>query len=110
MIRKVYEVDPLTCPRCGGAMRVVAFLTEHAVVDRIIDHLKLTFVAERLPPPCITYQRAREILSNLEKQKLDEAGRPALAKHTPRSRDKNQRLLFGEDREPETPEEDESSR
>jgi hypothetical protein len=41
MIRKVYEVDPLTCPRCGGAMRVVAFLTEHDVVDRIIEYLKL---------------------------------------------------------------------
>jgi hypothetical protein len=57
MNRKVYEVDPLRCPnsetscrtakrcpQCGGAMRVVAFLTEPAVVDRIIDHLKLTFV------------------------------------------------------------------
>lgn len=31
-------------------MRVVAFLTEHAVVDRIIRHLKLTFVAEKPPP------------------------------------------------------------
>jgi hypothetical protein len=30
-------------------MKVVAFLTEHAVVDRIIDHLKLMFVAERPP-------------------------------------------------------------
>jgi hypothetical protein len=50
MIRKVYEVDPLTCPKCGGAMRVVAFLTEHAVVDRIIDYLKLTFAAEKPPP------------------------------------------------------------
>jgi hypothetical protein len=27
MIRKIYEVDPLICPRCGGRMRVVAFLT-----------------------------------------------------------------------------------
>jgi hypothetical protein len=51
MIRKVYEVDPMSCPRCGGAMRVVAFLMEHAVVDRIIEYLKLTFVAERPPPP-----------------------------------------------------------
>jgi len=41
----------MACPRCGGVMRVVAFLTEHAVVDRIIDHLRLTFVAERPPPP-----------------------------------------------------------
>ena len=50
MIRKVYEVDPMTCPKCGGRMKVVAFITEHAVVDRIIDHLKLTFAAEKPPP------------------------------------------------------------
>ena len=31
-------------------MRVVAFLTECAVVDRIIRHLELTFVAEKPPP------------------------------------------------------------
>jgi hypothetical protein len=28
-------------------MKVVAFLTEYAVVDRIMEHLKLTFVAEK---------------------------------------------------------------
>jgi hypothetical protein len=55
MIRKVYEVNPMSCPRCGGTMRVIAFLTEHAVVDRIIDHLKLTFVAEK-PPPEVVHQ------------------------------------------------------
>ena len=32
------------------------FLTDYAVVDRIIDHLKLTFFAERPPPPHIAYQ------------------------------------------------------
>jgi hypothetical protein len=31
-------------------MKVVAFLTEHAVVDRIIRHLDLTLVAEKPPP------------------------------------------------------------
>jgi hypothetical protein len=56
MSRKVYEVNPMVCPRCGGAMRVVAFLTEHAAVARIIDHLKLTFVAERPPPPHAAFQ------------------------------------------------------
>jgi hypothetical protein len=29
-------------------MRIVAFITEYAVVDRIIDHLKLTFAAAKL--------------------------------------------------------------
>jgi uncharacterized protein (UPF0212 family) len=55
MIRKVYEVDPMTCPKCGSRMKVVAFITEHAVVDRIIDHLKLTFTAEK-PPPAWAFQ------------------------------------------------------
>ncbi len=56
MIRKVYEVDPMVCPQCGGQTKVIAFLTDYAVVDRIINHLKLTFVAERPPPPHIAYQ------------------------------------------------------
>ncbi len=31
-------------------MAVIAFLTEYAVVDRIIRHLQLTFAAEKPPP------------------------------------------------------------
>jgi hypothetical protein len=56
MIRKVYEVDPMLCPQCGGTMKIIAFLTDYPVVDKIIHHLKLTFVAERPPPPHIAYQ------------------------------------------------------
>jgi len=56
MIRKVYEVDPLICPQCGAQMKIIAFLTDYAVVDRIINHLKLTFVADRPPPPHLAYQ------------------------------------------------------
>ena len=56
MIRKVYEVDPLVCPHCGGQMRIIAFLTDHSVVDRIIHHLNLTSVADKPPPPRIVLQ------------------------------------------------------
>jgi hypothetical protein len=56
MIRKTYEVDALICPRCGGRMRVVAFLTEYAVVDRIIRHLALTFATEK-PPPAPVFEQ-----------------------------------------------------
>ena len=28
LIRRVYEVDPLVCPRCGSEMRIVSFITE----------------------------------------------------------------------------------
>lgn len=50
MIRKVYEVDPMICPICGGTMNVIAFIMDYAAVDRIIDHFKLMFVAEKPPP------------------------------------------------------------
>jgi len=56
MIRKVYEVDPLLCPNCGGQMRIIAFIIDYAVVDRIINHLNLTVVAQRPPTPHIVYQ------------------------------------------------------
>ncbi len=25
-IKRVYEVDPLACPKCGGVMRAIAFI------------------------------------------------------------------------------------
>lgn len=29
LIRKIYEMDPLICPRCGGDMRVIALLEDY---------------------------------------------------------------------------------
>ncbi len=52
-----------------------------------------------IPPDVVG--RAREILFNLEKQELDESGLPRIAYKTPKNRDKNQMLLFREDREQE---------
>ena len=56
MIRKVYEVDPLCCPACGGQMRIISFIEEPKIIDRIIAHLELTFEAERPPPPRVLQQ------------------------------------------------------
>ena len=38
MLRKVFEVDPLRCPRCGTQMEVVAWITKPSVVDAILRH------------------------------------------------------------------------
>ena len=65
MRRKVYEIDPLLCPTCGGQMRVIAFITDYSAVDRIITHLKLTFHAERPPPPHVVQQ---ELLTAAEER------------------------------------------
>jgi hypothetical protein len=47
----------MVCPKCGGTMKVIAFITEFSVVDRIINYLKLTFVAEK-PPPSRVFEQA----------------------------------------------------
>jgi hypothetical protein len=39
VISKVYEVDPLLCPRCGSEMRPVAIITDPAEVRKILRHL-----------------------------------------------------------------------
>ncbi len=54
------RIDPLICPKCGGTMRIVSFIEEHKVIDKIIDHLKLTFKAEHPPPPQAQFSVAAE--------------------------------------------------
>jgi hypothetical protein len=50
------SVRPQDLPDRLVALKVIAFLTDYAVVDRIIEHLNLSFIAERPPPPHIAYQ------------------------------------------------------
>jgi hypothetical protein len=51
-MRQVYEVDPLHCSRCGGAMRVIAVIEQLAVIRQILKHLGIAVPvgAERSPP------------------------------------------------------------
>jgi len=63
MIKKVYEIDPLICPKCGGTMRIVSFIEDHKVIDKIIKHLNLTFKAIRPPPPQAQLSMAAEEIS-----------------------------------------------
>jgi len=53
LLRHIFEVDPLACPRCGEEMRIVAFITEPKVIDRILEHLRRTKSSRRRPraPP-----------------------------------------------------------
>jgi len=46
----------MVCPKCGGTMKIIAFITEYAVADRVIDHLKLKFAAAK-PPPCHVFEQ-----------------------------------------------------
>jgi len=56
LLRKVFAVDVLACPDCGGRLRVLAFITEAAVASRILDCLGL----ESIPPPLARAQAPPE--------------------------------------------------
>jgi len=45
-----YEVDPLVCPKCFGAMRIIAFIEDPDVMKKILKHLGLWDV-KRKPQP-----------------------------------------------------------
>ena len=51
LIRKVYLADPLTCPKCGGRLRILSFIDNPCVIEKILRHLKLWDPPERPPPP-----------------------------------------------------------
>jgi hypothetical protein len=53
LIKRVYEIDPLACPQCGGKMKVIAFLEppQGAVIEKIMRHCGLwNQSAPRAPP------------------------------------------------------------
>ena len=43
LIKRIYEVDPLACPQCGGVMKVVAFIgpSQAQVIEKILKHCGL---------------------------------------------------------------------
>jgi hypothetical protein len=41
LITQAYEADPLTCPRCTGPMRIIAFIEQPEVIEKILTHLGL---------------------------------------------------------------------
>ena len=51
LIKRVYEVDPLVCPKCGGEMRIIAFIIDHDVVDAILRHLAKAEARSPRGPP-----------------------------------------------------------
>jgi len=55
LMTRAFGVDVLTCPRCGGRMKLIATITDPAVIRAILDHLRLPSVPPRphpaRPPP-----------------------------------------------------------
>ena len=59
LIRRVYEVDPLLCPKCGNTMKIIAFIERRgqaATVEKILRHCGLWIdPPPSRAPPTISY-------------------------------------------------------
>jgi hypothetical protein len=49
LIAKVFQADPLVCRRCGGPLKVVAYITDSAAIRQILQHLDIS--PPEKPPP-----------------------------------------------------------
>jgi len=50
LIQKIYEVDPLTCPKCSGKMKVISVIEDENIIKKILKHLGLWDRKARPPP------------------------------------------------------------
>ena len=48
LIRKIFNVDPLVCPKCGEGMSIIAVIVDHIQARKISSHLGYRY---RAPPP-----------------------------------------------------------
>jgi len=51
LIKKVYEANPLICPRCSGPLKIISLIGDSPVIEKILRHLKLWERPARPPPP-----------------------------------------------------------
>ena len=50
LIQKIYEVDPITCPKCSATMKVINVIEDEDVIKKILKHLGLWDLKARPPP------------------------------------------------------------
>jgi len=46
-----YIIDPSMCSKCGGDMRIIAFIEDYKVIKKILDYLGIYEFGRDRPPP-----------------------------------------------------------
>ena len=49
LLKKIWDIDALKCPQCGGQMKAISFIEQPSVIRRILKHLDLW--EDHRPPP-----------------------------------------------------------
>jgi hypothetical protein len=97
LIRHIYQADPLLCPKCGGTMKIIAFIEAHQpdLIRKILEHRGLWHdPPPRAPPrssppsrpvrsspepdsaPGITHEVDPDFLEHVHREALDQPKLP----------------------------------
>jgi hypothetical protein len=54
LVKRIWQVDPLVCPRCTTRMKIVSFNqpTQRDLIQKTPKHYGLAEQPSRAPPPC----------------------------------------------------------
>jgi len=66
-IKKIYEIDPLCCPKCGGEMKIISFITEYQIIKKILEHLRLWEQKPSRDPPNRETSSENPVLESLDR-------------------------------------------
>ena len=74
LLARIYEVLPLLCPKCGGEMKIIAFINEAVVIREILNHL-----GEPTSPPMLKPARGPPLweMQGVEPDESDPQAQPA---------------------------------
>ena len=50
LIKKIYNVDPLICPKCQSRMKIISVIEDDVVIRKILQHLGLWYSKGHDPP------------------------------------------------------------
>jgi len=50
LIQKIYRLNPLLCPKCSGSMKIISFIDQDDLIQRILRHLGLWDTRNHDPP------------------------------------------------------------
>jgi hypothetical protein len=68
LLRRVYDLDALMCPRCAGRLRMIAVIMDQDVARRILDSLGLPS-----KPPVVARARAPTLFDDPPPPEYDAA-------------------------------------
>ena len=43
LCQKIYEVDPLICPKCNGQMKIISIIDDFDIIEQILKRQKAFF-------------------------------------------------------------------